>query len=71
MALNYERKRKGICNTFLYISILSHGRRQRGKGGNPRESEKLLLKNGVISEGSIFSNKFSKDKITNINSIFL
>ena len=26
----------------------------------PRNRKKVLLKNGVISEGSIFSNKFSK-----------
>ena len=37
----------------------------RGKGGRkgeipPPETEKIDVKNGLISEGSIFSNKFSK-----------
>ena len=42
---------------------MQQGRRQgeRGEGGNspPPETEKMLYKNGVISESSIFSNKFS------------
>ena len=34
----------------------------RGKGEPPApETEKMLKKSGVISEGSIFSNKFSKN----------
>ena len=37
--------------------LLPHRRRQRGL---PREIEKLLYKNDVISEGSIFSNNFQK-----------
>ena len=35
----------------------------RWKGENfPRETEKIVVENGVISDGSIFSNKFSKIK---------
>ena len=42
----------------------------RGKGGNPPppKQKKLLQKNDVISEGSIFSSKFSRN---NKNAIFL
>ena len=42
-----------------------------GKGGNaPGPETEKIVENGVISEGSIFSNKFSK-KIKIKNSIFL
>ena len=40
----------------------------RGKGEIPTETEKIV-ENGVISEGSIFSNKFSINKIKNKNKI--
>ena len=34
----------------------------RGEWGTPPpETEKLMYKNGVVSEGSIFSNNFSKN----------
>ena len=35
----------------------------QAEGGNPPETEKMFSKNGVICEGSIFGNKFSKIKI--------
>ena len=39
----------------------------RGEGGKssppPPETEKIVVENGVISEGSIFSNKFSKNSL--------
>ena len=36
--------------------------RSKGEWGNPPppETEQIVVKNGVISEGSIISNKFSK-----------
>ena len=40
-----------------------------GKGEIQKTEKKLLQKNGVISEGSIFSNKCSKNKINNKNKI--
>ena len=42
--------------------------RSQGEGGNPPETEKTVVENGVISEGSIFSNIFQNK---NKNSIFL
>ena len=43
----------------------------QGKGGkSPPKPKKLLSKNGVISEDSIFSNKFSKIKIKQLKNQF-
>ena len=43
---------------------MSQGRRQEGIGETPLpETEKIDVENGIISEGSIFSNKFSKNKM--------
>ena len=43
-----------------------------GKGENPApDSENMLEKNGVISEGSIISKKFSKIKLIIKNLILL
>ena len=43
----------------------TQGRSQGWKGGKfpPTETEKIVCENDFISEGSIFSNKFSKIKI--------
>ena len=52
------RRQCYINNNFCF----SQGRSQGGGREEipPRNRKKLLQKNGVISEGSIFSNKFSK-----------
>ena len=45
------------------IGTQSQGRSQGGRGKSPPpKPKKLLEKNGVTSEGSIFSNKFPKIK---------
>ena len=60
-----------LGSTVLHRTALHQGRSQ-GEGGKspPPKPNKLLWKNGVISEGSIFSNKFYKIKINIKNSIF-
>ena len=63
-------------NTKKMRSTVNQGRSQgeRGKNSPLPKQKKLLQKNGVISESSIFSNKFSKKnkrKIKIKNSIFL
>ena len=58
---------KEIFSSVSMIKILGNIRNEkyckgvaRGKGENtPSETEKIVVENGVISEGSIFSNKFS------------
>ena len=60
---------------WLHLSSVKQGRSQGDRGKSPAKPKKMLQKNGVISEGSIFRNRFSK-KIKNTNkksnySIFL
>ena len=63
-----------LCGIFIDLTNLlkvsknnlqSQGRSQGGERGeiSPPETEKIVAENGVISEGSIFSNKFSNKKI--------
>ena len=66
---NYEPQKAKLFFEFAFVpwengTAYGQGRSQGGKGGKfpPPETEKLFRKNAVISEGSIFSNKFSKNK---------
>ena len=46
---------------FSYTFIGGFKGEGRGRGdGPPPEAERIVVEKGVISEGSIFSNKFSK-----------
>ena len=40
--------------------LSGQGGSQGAKGGNPPETEKIVIENGFISDDSILSNKFSK-----------
>ena len=70
-----ERSRQ-LKQVFIILNVFGvlrctyrnwdQGRSQGGKGGkSPPKPKKLLQKTGVISQCSIFSNKFSKNKIKN------
>ena len=52
-----------------FSGMREQGRSQGGEGGKfaPPKPKKWLQKNGVISEGSIFSNKFQKKNKKNKN----
>ena len=59
-------KNRAIGNNIIFLQQFYlvrrgwvQGRSQGGKGGNSPPKPKKLQKNGVISESSIFSNKFS------------
>ena len=56
---------------LLVLDFISSIDGFRGEGGKspPPEAEKIVVENVVISEGSIFSNKFSKNNFK--NAIFL
>ena len=54
-----------IYTALIVFGLSKHRRRQGGNTGNvppPPKLKKFLQKNGVISEGSIFSNNFSKSR---------
>ena len=61
---NFNNLRKKIEQIFweLKHKTASMQGRSQGEEGKfpPPETEKIVVENGVISEGSIFSNKFSK-----------
>ena len=62
-----------LCKLMRVLNGCHQGRSQGERGEiPPPKPKKLLQKNGVISESSIFSNKFSKKNKKRIkNSIFL
>ena len=47
---------------FIFVSLHGFKAVARGKGGNPPppRNQKDCVENGVLSEGSIFSNNFQK-----------
>ena len=72
-SLRFEFIKLDMCKHAYAAHLLAHAflqtdqGRSQGKGGNSSpKPKKLLEKNSVISEGSIFSNKFSQ-KIKNKN----
>ena len=50
-----------ICDSVQHIGVARGG--TQGTSPPPPEIEKMLQKTGVISEGSIFSNNFSKNHL--------
>ena len=49
-------------NRASKIKIFPNGVARGRKGGNPHETEKNVVENGVLSEGSILVTNFPKSK---------
>ena len=63
----HRKTKKGGCLHVHMYNTQIQWRTQGGSTSPPAKTEKIVVENDVISEGSIFSNKFSQKIDKNLN----